>query len=150
MARGKATFEVSVSVPITQAQILQAFKEDSEIQERVAAFVQGNLPKSGKKRASGGTPSGRVKRGLHPEMAIRALAACGATNKRGAVERASVMQGGINLGHDFGSTLSATLDALADKGIVNYEDVSEKGAKKGRYKWWLAKPEKDALEAIGN
>jgi hypothetical protein len=144
MARSKES--VSFTVNLSNDQVAAIVAGSPKLQEAVIEEFQRGMSgkSSATRRASSGT---RVKRGLHHVMAIKALAAAGAVNKKGAVERAGVMEAGQKLGHDFGSTLSATLDTLAEKGLVSYENISDNN--KPRYKWWLIKSEKDALDAIG-
>lgn len=100
------------------------------------AFSQGQQ-RTATKRKKG---SKRVPRGKHGEMAIRILAKAGATNKKSGILSSQFKE---SKDHDFGSALNATLDGLAKKDIVKYENVSE--GDKPRYTWWLNMSEEKAL-----
>lgn len=119
---------------------------DSQIDElnSLKAAIAGETitRKSNKQRKSGGE---RVKRGLHGEVAIKALSALGATSASNGKLSGDIKQCGISkFEHNFGHAMNATLDALARHGVVAYENVSENN--KPRYKFWLQMPKEAALE----
>lgn len=150
MARTKSfTFEIA----LTDQQILDAVMSNQELKSAVVAQFQKSLTpqnavKTGKRRRR--TSNSRVRRGLHLEMAVKSLAACGATNADNGTKSGAIKSKGSELGHNFGSTLNATLDALHSKGVVEYKDVSKRGAGKPRYVFWLKASEADSLAALNN
>ena len=109
------------------------------VKEALTGFSSGTPTTKRKARKSSGK---RVKRGLHGEMAIKILASMGATSNSKGVTSSELKK---SKKHDFGSALNATLDGLAAKGIVGYENVSEN--EKPRYRFWLAMSEDKAIAA---
>lgn len=104
--------------------------------------------KAPKRKAATRAKPNRVPRGQHVKMAVEVLDALNAISEETGVVSKDLRAKGKELNHEFGAGMNAVFDGLATKKLVKYKAVSKKDAKKPRYKWWLAKPKAEVLEAL--